>query len=120
MNTCIFTGRIASDIELMKTKSGKSVMRISLAVAKDKENTIFPVFIAWNKQAEYLQKYANKGMRCVIQASYDIRTVEKEGKKYNNHEFNIQSVQLIFDAKKDEAKKEEKDQMNITSDDLPF
>lgn len=116
MNKVILSGRIANGIELMKTKSGKSVMRFSLAVPKDKEKAIFPTILLWDKQAEYCDKYAKKGMRCIIEGHYDIRQSESKGKVYVNHEINAERVELIFDKK--EEPKEEK--QSLQNDELPF
>lgn len=116
MNKVILSGRIANEIELMKTKLGKSVMRFSLAVPKDKEKAIFPSIILWGKQAEYVEKYGQKGMRAIIEGYYDIRQSESKGKVYVNHEINAERVELIFD-KKEEPKEEEQ---SLQNDELPF
>lgn len=112
MNKVILSGRIANDIELMKTKSGKSVMRFALAVSKDKEKAIFPTIILWDKQAEYVEKYGQKGMRAIIEGHYDIRNSESKGKVYVNHEINAERVELIFDKKEDT--------LSLQDSDLPF
>lgn len=116
MNKVILSGRIANEIELMKTKSGKSVMRFSLAVPKDKEKAIFPNIILWDKQAEYVKKYGQKGMRCIVEGYYDIRNSESKGKVYVNHEINAERIELIFD-KKEEPKE---DTLTLQDDDLSF
>ena len=116
MNKVLLSGRIANEIKLMKTKSGKSVMRFSLAVPKDKEKAIFPTILLWDKQAEYVEKFGQKGMRCIIEGYYDIRNSESKGKVYVNHEINAERVELIFD-KKEEPKEEE---FSLQDDDLPF
>lgn len=116
MNKVLLSGRIANEIELMKTKSGKSVMRFSLAVPKDKEKAIFPTIILWDKQAEYVDKFGKKGMRAIIEGHYDIRNSESKGKVYVNHEINAERIELIFD-KKEEPKE---DTLNLQDDDLPF
>lgn len=116
MNKVILSGRIANEIELMKTKSGKSVMRFALAVPKDKEKAIFPTIILWDKQAEYVEKYGQKGMRAIIEGHYDIRNSESKGNVYVNHVINAERIELIFD-KKEEPKE---DTLNLQDDDLPF
>ena len=116
MNKVILSGRIANEIELMKTKSGKSVMRFALAVPKDKEKAIFPSIILWDKQAEYVEKYGQKGMRCIVEGHYDIRNSESKGKVYVNHEINAERIELIFD-KKEEPKE---DTLTLQDDGLPF
>lgn len=116
MNKVILSGRIANEIELLKTKSGKSVMRFALAVPKDKEKAIFPTIILWDKQAEYVEKYGQKGMRAIIEGYYDIRNSESKEKVYVNHEINAERIELIFDKK--EEPKEEK--QSLQNDELPF
>ena len=116
MNKVVLSGRIANEIELMKTKSGKSVMRFSLAVPIDKEKAIFPTIILWDKQAEYVDKFGKKGMRAIIEGHYYIRNAESKGKVYVNHEINAERIELIFD-KKEELKE---DTLTLQNDDLPF
>ena len=116
MNKVLLSGRIANEIELMKTKSGISVMRLALAVPKDKEKAIFPTILLWDKQAEYVEKYGQKGMRCIVEGHYYIRKSESKGKVYVNHEINAERIELIFD-KKEEPKD---DTLVLAKDDLPF
>ena len=91
-------------------------MRFVLAVPKDKEKAIFPTIILWDKQAEYVEKYGQKGMRAIIEGHYDIRNSESKGKVYVNHEINAERIELIFDKK--EEPKEEK--TSLQNDVLPF
>lgn len=61
INYTFHIGRITKDLELTYTNSNKSCCNFNLAVAKDKDNTDFFSFVAWNSTAENLCKYCKKG-----------------------------------------------------------
>lgn len=74
MNLVILTGRIATDIELSHTQQGKAYTSFNLAVERySREDTAdFPTIIAWEKTAEFLNKWMNKGNKIVVRG--EIRT----------------------------------------------
>ena len=67
MNKVLLTGRLVKDCELMKTDSGTSVTKNSVAVRRDFKNsngeydTDFIDFVAFGTTAEYLASYGKKG-----------------------------------------------------------
>jgi len=66
INRVVIAGRLAQDLELKKTASGKSVCSFTIAVNRDKNTADFINCVAWNKTAESLTQYMKKGdMICV-------------------------------------------------------
>ena len=83
MNSVKFLGRTTSDIELKRTESGKSVATFSLAVKRPftKDTTDFFNIVAWEKTAETLSNYVNKGTMIVIEGYITNRQYKKDGHK---------------------------------------
>jgi len=84
MNTSVLQGNITKDIELMKTASGVSVCKFTIAVTRPykKDETDFIRVTAWRKTAELISEYFRKGSKILIRGwirtdSYD----DKDGKK---------------------------------------
>ena len=63
MNVFCFAGNICKDIELRSTNTGKKVASFSVAINEGKDKTEFINVVAWEKTAELLSQYCNKGDR---------------------------------------------------------
>lgn len=102
MNKVELAGRVVKEVELMKSKEGKSYVRNTLAVKKDKDNTLFIDFIAGGKQAENLSEYVEKGNRLIIVGSIDLgEYTDKEGKKQKSISILVDEFYFVdFKAKK--------------------
>ena len=76
MNSIILLGRTTSSIELKQTQAGKSVASFSLAVKRPftKDTTDFHTVVCWDKQAELISKYVNKGDQICIRGYLTTRT----------------------------------------------
>ena len=61
MNKVFLTGRLTKKPELYNTASGKAKCEFSIAISRDKETTDFITVVVWDKQAENLCKYQDKG-----------------------------------------------------------
>lgn len=62
-------GRIANDLEIKQTNSGKSVMNFGLAVDRgygDNKTTDFFDVTVWNKTAELLAAHKQKGSSIIV------------------------------------------------------
>lgn len=72
MNTVNLVGRLTRDPELSTTNSGMSYCRFSVAVDRRFKNkdgeyeADFPNIVAWDKTAEFVDKYFRKGQRIGI------------------------------------------------------
>lgn len=82
INTVVLTGRITRDIELRRTTSGKTCTSFTLAVNRNREETDFINCVAWNQEAESLEKYTKKGSLIGIEGRIQTRSYnDKNGKK---------------------------------------
>ncbi len=128
MNTVSILGRTTSDIEVKKTPSGKSVARFTLAInrKKDKEKTDFIDILAWDKTAEILAKYVQKGRQLAIQGSIQTGSYEKDGIKRKTFEVVVEQFDFCGDKGESKpAQQEEVDPLLVDADDdldsdLPF
>ena len=128
MNKYIAIGNLTKDNELRMTQSGTQVLKNTLAIRRDKDNTDFINFTAFGKTAELLNKYTNKGSKILIEGEIRTGKYEKDGKTTYTSEVVVHNIEFL-DSKKQETKKElttdennvvyQKD-IEITDDDLPF
>ena len=128
MQKYIAIGNLTKDNELRMTQSGTQVLKNSLAIRRDKDNTDFINFTAFGKTAELLSKYTNKGSKILIEGEIRTGKYEKAGETKYTSEVVVHNIEFL-DSKKQEAKEElttdennvvyQKD-IEIDSDLLPF
>lgn len=98
INIVTLVGRVVRDIEVKTTTSGKEVASFAIAVdgyGKDSPAN-FVDCVAWNKAAEILSQYANKGKQIGITGRLQTRPWEdKEGNKRKATEVIIDQFQLL-------------------------
>lgn len=95
INTCTFTGRLGSDVELKQTQSGKSVARFRLAVnGYKKDDTSWLDFEAWGKTAEAVAHYRHKGDTVGLTAHAVVDQWEKDGQKHSRVKFIVDQLPL--------------------------
>ena len=79
MNKIILLGRLTKDIELKDTTGGKSYVSVGLAVdrpfSKNKEVDFFNL-VAWDKTAEMISRYLEKGRRILIEGRLQTNNFE--------------------------------------------
>lgn len=132
MNKVIITGRIANNLELRATSTGKSICEFRLAtnrpVNRDGERVAdFINCRVWNKTAENLVKYQTKGNLITVSGRMQVDTYEdKEGnKKYNTYVL-VEELEYLERKKEDipeeklQTKTQVQDQFKYTDEDLPF
>lgn len=135
MNKVILTGRIANDLELKATTTGKSICEFRLAtnrpVVRDGEKVAdFINCRVWNKSAENLVKYQTKGNLIAVIGRMQVdRYEDKEGNtRYSNY---VLVEDLEYLERKKETNQEDEfkdmsvttqvqDQFNYDDEDLPF
>lgn len=143
MNNVVLTGRIAKDLELRYTQTGKAYCRFTLAVdrgmSKDKKQEAeakgqatadFINCVAWRKTAEVLQKYTSKGKKILVEGNIQTSnyTAQDGTKKYttdvlvnraeiiefvDNNNFNNQDTQPF-------GQFDELEYTEATNEDIPF
>lgn len=95
MQLYIATGNLVKDNELRVTTSGKSVVKNTLAIRRDKDNTDFMEFTCFGTTAELLNKYTTKGSKIGIQGEFKNNNYEKDGKKIYRNELLVRSIELL-------------------------
>lgn len=111
MNSIQLIGRLCESPELKQTTNGKSVVSTNLAVDRPfaKDTTDFIPVVIWNQSAEYVGKYAKKGMKIAITGKLTTRKYEdKNGNKRTAFEVAADTVEICDSTKESstEAKSE--------------
>ena len=99
MQLYIATGNLVKDNELRVTTSGKSVVKNTLAIRRDKDNTDFMEFTCFGTTAELLNKYTTKGSKIGIQGEFKNSNYEKDGKKIYRNELLVRTIELLSTKK---------------------
>lgn len=88
LNSVVLIGRLTKDPELRYTPSGKAVATLRLAVDRGTTNpqgereTDFIDVVVWDKQAETVANYLQKGRLVAVQGRLQIRQYEtQEGQR---------------------------------------
>ena len=122
MNKVILTGRIANDLEIRSTTTGKSICEFRLAtnrpVNRDGEKVAdFVSCRVWNKSAENLVKYQTKGNLIAVIGRIQIDSyTDKEGnKRYSNYVL-VEDLEYLGRKKDPEANKEDQEAENKYKD----
>ena len=109
MNKVFLIGRTTKDIELRTTSSGKSVISFSIAVNRTYKNekgeydSDFFNCIAYNKLAETVSRYVNKGDLLAIEGRLQTRNyTDNNGTKHYVTEILVDSVDFLQPKKKEE------------------
>ena len=105
LNVCKMTlgGHLCDNPEIERVDKNNVVCNFSVAVNHDKENVSFIKCAAWNKTAEFIEKYFTKGSSIFVTGDYSIKKVTdkktKEEKYFGN--LRVNSVNFV-DSKEEE------------------
>ncbi|MDF0343812.1 single-stranded DNA-binding protein [Staphylococcus pseudintermedius] len=126
INKVIYSGRIATDLNLRKSKNEKSYVFFNIAVPRqfDNDKTDFINCVVWGKQAENLVKYQSKGNLIIIEGSTE--TYKKDN--INMSRCLVEKISFLENKKDDVAEDEaispvaggSGNDKPISDDDLPF
>ena len=129
MNNVVLIGRLTSDPEL-KQNEKYTQCKFTLAVNRLKEGADFISCIAWNKQAEFINKYLHKGNQVAIEGRIQTGSYEKDGVKHYTTDVIVQGLNFIGSNEKvieeddDDIFKGKSsvktDEIELSSDDYPF
>lgn len=131
MNTVNILGRIANDLELRQTQTGKAVVSFTVANSTgwgDNKQTNWLDCVAWEKKAETICKHLEKGSGIGITGELRTRAyVDSNGSKRKVTEILVTDITFI-EGKKAEAAADQKPYAataaefeEMTADDsLPF
>lgn len=125
MNKFIGVGNLTKDGEFRTLDGEKSVYSNSLAMRNDFKNkdgeygSEFINFNVWGSTAEYLNKYAKKGNKVLIEGRVSTRNYDaKDGTKRYVTEIIVSNVELLT-YKKDDTQSEPQDDTQSNDLDLP-
>ena len=108
INKAILMGRLTRDPELRHTGSGTPVCSFSIAVSEgygENQKTEFINCVAWNKSAEFVDKYFTKGSMIIVDGRISTRTWEgQDGKK--NYATEVVANQVAFGGSKKDKEEE--------------
>ena len=127
LNRVFLIGRLTKKPEIKFIPSGTAVSNPTLVTSitdKDgKETPEYHRLVVWDKQAELLEKYTDKGSRIFVEGKLQTRSWEnKEGVKMYTTEIQVQHIQLL-DSRKTENLSESTENIetgDLTDEDLPF
>lgn len=130
MNVITLSGNLCQDTELRYSVSGKPILNNTLAVRKDKKNsqgnyeTDFIQIILFDHNAEFLNKYAKKGDKIMINGKMRVdRFQDKEGNYRTSNYVVVDRVELLSqkrDEKKGIQNLSDISEILIKDEDLPF
>ncbi len=126
INNVTIMGRLTANPELRTTNTGKSVTSFTVAVDRnyDREQTDFINIVAWNKTAEFIERYFRKGSMIAIQGSIQTRNYEdKNGNKRTAVEVVADNVSFCGDKKAaatEQPAQQSFDEFEDDGDELPF
>ena len=102
INKAILMGRLTRDPELRHTGSGTAVCSFSIAIDNgygENRQTDFINCVAWNKTAEFVEKYFTKGSMIIVVGRIQTRTWEgQDGKK--NYATEVVASEVSFGESK--------------------
>jgi single-strand DNA-binding protein len=124
MNKVVLIGRLTRDAELRYTKKGNAVASFTVAVNRNKDEADFINCIAWNKVAENLANYTQKGMLIAVDGSIQTRSYEKDGQRIFVTEVLAHIVEFLTPKGKGTGEQKERNtgqkQAPASADDDPF
>ena len=87
INNVVLVGRTTKDMELKQSNGGSAYVQFILAVnrtfkdSNGEQQADFITCVAWNKTAETLSKYVQKGALIGIEGRLQVRSYEKDGSR---------------------------------------
>lgn len=118
MNKVILNGNLCKDVELRYTSNNTAVVSNTIAVKNDFKNakgeyeSQFINFVVYRNNAEFLNKYATKGTKVLLEGRLNNRSYDKQdGTKAYITEVVVERVELLgnkpTETKKEEPKEED-------------
>ncbi len=102
LNTVVLIGRLTKDPELRYTPGGKAVATLRLAVdrgttnAQGEKETDFIDVVVWERQAETVANYLQKGRLIAVQGRLQIRQYDtQEGQRRERAEVVANTVRFL-------------------------
>ena len=126
MNKFIGLGRLVRDPDVQTTSTNKLRARMTLAIdrpkAKDGSKTAdFISLIAWERTAEFAEKYLYKGKQVLVEGRIQTGSYEKDGKKVYTTDVLVDKFEFTG-SRSDNGQKPADDGENfaVRDEDIPF
>lgn len=122
MNRVDIIGRIVRDIKTESSTSGTTYLRNAIAVDRKgkKDEADFFEITAFNKTAEFIEKYFSKGKRIAISGHLQSNSYkDKEGKNHTSVAIIVDEVDFCDSKAEQTTKSEGFLDVNVTEE-LPF
>lgn len=111
-NNFIFIGRISKDLELRYTKDNKAVCEVNIAIQNGKDDVTFVPITLFEKMAENVCKYCEKGDLIGFQGS--VKNHNWEDNKGNKHyDYTFMANRMSFLQTKTNNQQEPKQAENV-------
>ena len=123
MNKAILIGNVGKQPEIRKTQTGVSVSTLSLATSKKvkgEDQTEWHRVVAWDKLAEIIEKYVNKGDKLMIEGEIETREYEKEGRKVYTTEIRAWNMEMLGGKSEPQSEPHKNIDLDDIDDSLPF
>ena len=123
MNKVILMGRLARDPETQTTTTGKLKCRMTIAVDRPKakdgtQNADFIGLVAWERTAEFADKYLSKGQRILVEGRIQTGSYEKDGEK--RYTTDVVCERIEFADRKGSGRKEDDGGEYARDEDIVF
>lgn len=127
MNNVMLVGNVTKDIELAKTKTGKTIAQFSIGIRRNENTSDFPYCVAWGRTAEVLHQYCHKGSKIAVEGSIQTSSYEVNGKRSYRTIVAVSRIELLGSKDKAGETPAENttydiggDLPELTGDELPF
>ena len=126
MNKVVLMGRLARDPDVQTTSTGKLRARFTLAVdrMKSKDGTRqadFISLIAWEKSAEFVDKYLFKGKQVLVEGRIQTGSYEKDGRKVYTTDVLVDKFEFTGSRSDNEQKPaDDGENFVVRDEDIPF
>lgn len=105
VNLVVLSGRLGKKPEAKTTNGGKTVVSISLAVDDrygDKKKVLWTALEVWEKNAEALLRFGDKGSRLTVTGRLGLDEWEKDGVKQSRTKVIVNNIDFIDFPPRDE------------------
>jgi len=105
MNIAIILGRLTKTPEIKTSANGTKLLNFTLAVNKSykgEEQTSYINCVAFNKTAEIIAQYTDKGNKIVVEGEIQTRSYDKDGVKVYLTEIVVNKTTIIDFKSKEE------------------
>lgn len=138
MNTCNLLGRLVKDPELKRTQNNKAYVNFTVAVSRftrqgEKPQADFINCIAWEKTAEVIAQYFQKGSQIALEGSIQTGSYKNnQGQTVYTTNVLVSKIHFVGNKEEKQTQKEERspydyteketvvEEYEINNSDLPF